>query len=632
MQRSRLLLLGLTVLAAAALVPGSAAQPAPASPVEEPSAHHASLLGQKTPRPPIVITDDTMFTPANGVVAGSGTADDPWVISGWEIDGKVWAPATPFPTSPFPPGIFIQGTDDHVVIEGNHILDNPRSQVMVTDAENVVIRDNLLERTPDAPRRVPYDDGVTVVDSQHVTVAENTIKHAGQPQGVNGIIAVTEYRTNPSSPRVLADLTIHDNTVRNTGDFDGRAHGIIVDAGDRVQVTQNTVQNRGQVDHHQAFELRNLTDLEVRKNVARNPDPALHARGMKAANLADATLQGNIFKGQDLGAHVRNSTDVTYRDNSFQAHEDEALRLTGGLRPTLDGNAMSKSGVGLLLERTEDVTARENRIYDNGQGLSVLGSTVAHHDHAIDATNTVDGKPVRYLVDPTGTIDGAGLEAGYLALVSGEDVRLEGTPPLPANGQGLLVAGGRNVTVDAGTLSGHGTTLKAVAVRDLTVGNLTGEDARLHRTPESRVHNSTLRHADGDGLVLGPGSGATSLENLTLEGHGQGVGLVVNHSDGVAGHDLLVEGNDAGVLVHESDVTDIHGSSIALNDRYGLKATDRFGTSTFVDARRNWWGDASGPANFGGSGNAVIEGSNANVQVHQVLSSPPGDAGDPSPG
>lgn len=37
-------------------------------------------------RKPIEITSDYEFTSKNGVVAGSGTADDPYVIEGWQID------------------------------------------------------------------------------------------------------------------------------------------------------------------------------------------------------------------------------------------------------------------------------------------------------------------------------------------------------------------------------------------------------------------------------------------------------------------------------------------------------------------------------------------------------------------
>lgn len=39
-------------------------------------------------RGPILIEDDAGFTAANGVISGSGTRGDPYVIAGWEIDGS----------------------------------------------------------------------------------------------------------------------------------------------------------------------------------------------------------------------------------------------------------------------------------------------------------------------------------------------------------------------------------------------------------------------------------------------------------------------------------------------------------------------------------------------------------------
>jgi len=44
------------------------------------------FAGERVPHEAIVITNDYEFTPENGVCSGSGTLDDPYVISGWVID------------------------------------------------------------------------------------------------------------------------------------------------------------------------------------------------------------------------------------------------------------------------------------------------------------------------------------------------------------------------------------------------------------------------------------------------------------------------------------------------------------------------------------------------------------------
>ncbi|MGC9530538.1 MAG: right-handed parallel beta-helix repeat-containing protein [Candidatus Bipolaricaulaceae bacterium] len=62
------------------------------------------------PHDPIFIYGDEDFTWANGVVAGSGTADDPYVISGWSID-----------TLGYDYGIYIDHTTAHFVIRNCHV-------------------------------------------------------------------------------------------------------------------------------------------------------------------------------------------------------------------------------------------------------------------------------------------------------------------------------------------------------------------------------------------------------------------------------------------------------------------------------------------------------------------------------
>jgi parallel beta-helix repeat protein len=43
----------------------------------------SKLMSYHIERAPITISDDSDFTPANGVIAGDGSADNPYIISGW---------------------------------------------------------------------------------------------------------------------------------------------------------------------------------------------------------------------------------------------------------------------------------------------------------------------------------------------------------------------------------------------------------------------------------------------------------------------------------------------------------------------------------------------------------------------
>jgi len=69
-------------------------------------------------RPPIIIRGDEDFTPENGVVRGSGTPDDPYIIEGWYID------------APEGGGIVIMGATKHFIIR-NCIIISKRTPTLL---------------------------------------------------------------------------------------------------------------------------------------------------------------------------------------------------------------------------------------------------------------------------------------------------------------------------------------------------------------------------------------------------------------------------------------------------------------------------------------------------------------------
>ena len=82
-----------------------------------------------TPHPPIIIEGNYDFTPENGVVAGNGTKDNPYIIEGWKINAKN---AT---------GIKIVNTDAYFIIRNCYIYDGifRHDGIIFENVENGVI-------------------------------------------------------------------------------------------------------------------------------------------------------------------------------------------------------------------------------------------------------------------------------------------------------------------------------------------------------------------------------------------------------------------------------------------------------------------------------------------------------------
>ncbi len=82
---------------------------------------------------PIVIGSNYEFTAANGVVSGSGTSDDPYIIAGWKIDAGYHKY-----------GISIHRTDRYFVIHNVVISGASQSAILLSYVENGTIIDCRL--------------------------------------------------------------------------------------------------------------------------------------------------------------------------------------------------------------------------------------------------------------------------------------------------------------------------------------------------------------------------------------------------------------------------------------------------------------------------------------------------------
>ncbi len=83
------------------------------------------------PHPPIIIEGNDDFTPENGVVAGSGTKENPYIIEGWEINASgEWH------------GITIKNTTAYAVIRKCYIH-HAGCAILIKNASNIIIQ-NLI--------------------------------------------------------------------------------------------------------------------------------------------------------------------------------------------------------------------------------------------------------------------------------------------------------------------------------------------------------------------------------------------------------------------------------------------------------------------------------------------------------
>lgn len=256
---------------------------------------------------PIQIHGDEAFAAhANGIVAGAGTPDQPYVICGWEI----------VPVGGH--GIDLRDTTAHVVIAQNRIHDavfelktyldlgvateDRRLQggIHLLNVANVRVIDNVIVNNhpyvqlypPTIPSGslTPGIDGFTIERSNNLTIARNVVT---DNSGMG-------LRLRLSHDVVVAENVFERNHLYGAGLYDAV----------NVWIHANTFVDHGSVT---SLSIRNSPDVLVTRNTLNNPESRF------AISISDgshrAEILGNRIDNTEQALRVRLSVGVHVHGN-----------------------------------------------------------------------------------------------------------------------------------------------------------------------------------------------------------------------------------------------------------------------------------------------------------------------------
>lgn len=356
----------------------------------------------------------------------------------------------------------------NVTIEGVHGSDDRSAGVLAEDVRGMVVEDS---------RFLDNENGIVLVFGQQAEILKNTVTESDR----FGVVIVGHWAGSaPPAERILEDLIACLTT--SPAERMSKALGEIGD------------------DETTAEDLPDVDD-EVLADVT-NPCPG-DGDPTDRPEL-DNTIEGNHVKGGATGIVVEQSGGDAVLGNAVENTTEPAITLFDSGNAYLRNNTMV------------------------GNGLYVQEA----YRHDIDRSNTVDGKPVIYLVDAADlTIDGDEseyAEIGYLGVVDspGVDVRdLE----VSGSGQGILLAGVQGASITNATLT------------DNFVG-LFLDDASVEAV-DNRLEDNA------NGLLLVDGDLPSRIVSNTLAGNGFGIQGVDFPPGTVIADNRVVNSTFAGISV-----------------------------------------------------------------------------------
>ena len=299
-------------------------------------------------------------------------------------------------------------------------------------------------------------------------------------------------------------------------------------------------------------------------------------------------IKNNIIRGNNYGIDIDASMSNQIQENTF-SENGLAISLSSSGGSLLVRNTIQNGSDGLYFDHSFENSLAENRIQNmsgfglyflssNGNtletthlvncGLLVYGEALAEYYNDVDTSNTINGKPIYYLLKQSSvTIP---QDAGAVILVNSSDCII------------------RNLDLRSGTA---GITL-AYSSHNIIQANLiedeswTGIDLSSGSNNNNMIQRNMIQR-NSFGIDLEYCTGNT-LKNNIIASNSYGV-LLYKNINTIIRRNTIVQ-NSIGIDAIQTTESTIRWNNIFLSSIYGLSAE---GCS--VTAQWNWWGSLEGP-------------------------------------
>ncbi|MDH5481671.1 MAG: right-handed parallel beta-helix repeat-containing protein [Candidatus Bathyarchaeota archaeon] len=268
---------------------------------------------------------------------------------------------------------------------------------------------------------------------------------------------------------------------------------------------------------------------------------------------------GSLFPtyGDDCGVFINHSTGCKLSD-CFVTNNRIGIYLFFSQNNIVERNIVSSNREnGMLLWYSGNNVLRHNEISNNSYNLGVFGGSFSDFNNTIDVGNTVDGKPVQYLIGVENEIFENRTNIGVLYLINCINVTVRNLN-LTRNGHGVFCFNVTNSKIENVTAleSSYG-----IYLQDSS-GNIVYNNVCLKNWVGICLQDSDYNIVEGN--IVGDGEKGISLyeaDNNNLEGNTilyslYGIRLYSSHSNEIFHNNLIENAIQADLIASYSNVWD----------------------------------------------------------------------------
>jgi parallel beta-helix repeat protein len=292
------------------------------------------------------------------------------------------------------------------------------------------------------------------------------------------------------------------------------------------------------------------------------------------------TLQGN---GDSTGVFIKNRNGVTLKnmeisDFSYgiRLFAEDYLGMSSSDN-TLSGNTLTNNEYGIYIRASYNNVLRNNSMNNNKHNFMIRGGYLSDkkdgYTNDIDASNTVDGKPMIYWVNQQDRTVPS--EAGYVALISCTNINVQNLN-LANNRDGVLLVSTTDSTVTRNYVTNtvNGIYIYWSSSNTISENNITDNNNGIYAqdSSDNNINGNTVTNNTETGINLYDSRGSDVIGNTIKANTGYGIRLRSDSSNNLVSENYI-ENNSVGILVDDSFDNRIIGNMITENSDWGIQLT-----------------------------------------------------------
>jgi len=280
------------------------------------------LKNQYEPHNPIRINNYSEFTPENGVTGGNGTAENPYIIEGWEIDGGEYTYC-----------IYIGNTTCHFEIRNCRLYNSSNDGLILFNVTNGTINNTLISEN------IRY--GIYLENATNITINYSSITSSMKGikffKSTNNVLYHNQIYSN-TQEGILLFSSRHNNIFNNiirSNSWDGISlssstnnllenNTVIDNAYDGIFInnsTHNTLKNNTVSENIVGILLKKSNHNHIENNSLKlNKKPSIifpYPSGLIIQQSNNNTVNNSYITNNSFGIFILSSYDNLIYNNYF---------------------------------------------------------------------------------------------------------------------------------------------------------------------------------------------------------------------------------------------------------------------------------------------------------------------------